>query len=254
MRTIDLTAGYGSQWGPAPSAGTGTRRRDPHRAWFPGHDNGPDLDEPLRTDALWDEADDPDFSELMPLRPTLRPHHGVWEDLTDTTGLDIAELAEWVPPPAREIPRDLIEERSARAREIARKISDELEAKRVAAERARRTRVNRMAHVTREDAAEAWNDPTPLSVRVRTRRKAEEAREADRKRKQKRKEARRAQRRPLAAPSAVSRPVRVLPPAPTCTCGHEAAEHNRITCLGSVAEGNVNYRCTCTRFNRREAS
>lgn len=191
----------------------------PARPWAEHLDWGPQLDEPLRLDALWDEADDPDWSDLMPMRPTLRTRTGEWDDLAEENLLvgKLSSPHEPKPTPQAEGLRRYYAEH---------RVSDETRAKQSAAAKKRQAQV---AHIKRENK----------------KRRSAEMRAA--------REAREAQERTEKASFAVSEPE----PAPgpvlardTCACGHRAGTHSRFgICTATVSVDGANYVCSCMGLN-----
>jgi hypothetical protein len=197
-----------------------------------------------RVDVHWDECDDPDFSERMPMRPTLTTRSGEWDDLSDTLGRDLAELAGWAPPPTRALADELRArlDRREYVQILARQISAELQRERDLAEakaahaRAQRRARERQAY-TRPNL-EVAPDPEPAIKRARKKR-------------------RKARIRAEKAYSAVSRVPEAPKPVPivrTCTCGHVATEHGKSgVCMG--VEPGTRYICQCNELTiERNAS
>jgi hypothetical protein len=207
-----------------PAPGRGLRGK----AWQYHHPTGPDLDDPIYLETAWDECDDPDFSERMPMRPTLRPVYSEWDDLGPI--YLIGEHAN------RRLRPEVYNDGLDVAAEIE-AYNERVTAKRLAAD----------AEHQRKLRAEA--------LRIKEARAAKRRREAEREElraEKARKAARKARRRAEEA-----RADREALPAPrVCTCGHAATAHGRSgVCLEPVPGANgINYICPCTDLAIRSAS
>lgn len=208
-----------------PAPGRGLRGK----AWQYRHPVGPDLDDPIYLEVAWDECDDPDFSERMPMRPTLRVQYGVWDDLSDEVYLIGKHDVRRLNPKVYNDNLDVMAEIEAyNERVTAKRLAADAEHQRKLRAEALRTREAREAKRRRDAERDELRAEKARKAARKARRRAEEAR-GDR---------------------------QALPVPRVCTCGHVASLHGRSgVCLEPVRGDNgINYICPCTDLTVRTVS